>query len=215
MTNKTLTREVTLEEMKDKFLIQRDLLSDHAKGFERLRVDCELNHGIQKYGIIGDKWIAKPWGLDGLVLHMNYDERSKIGWYGMQCRFRLWHDVVVRLVSTESRIMPYINLHTEFIRADSKEEFLRVMQGSIDSSQIMIPQPYMYELTFRGMSYLVSTNMDNINFYAYFCVMRSGLEMMTMFIDPIELSENDPTGDLRCKITLGEEGLGYGILKAN
>lgn len=214
MANKILTGEVTLEEMKDKFLIQRDVLSDHMKGFERLRVDCELNHGIRKCEI-GDVWEAKPWGLDGLYLYMNYDERSKIGWYDMQCRFRLWHDVVVRLVSTESRIMPYINLHTEVIEANSKKEFLRVMQESIDSSQIMILQPYMYKLTFRDMTYLVSTNMNEINFYAHFCVIRPSLEMMIMFIEPIELSENDPTGDLICKITLGEERLGYGILKGD
>jgi len=170
MTNEMLSGKVTLEEMKDKFLIQDDILSSGICDFETLsylRRDGELNHGIRECKTGG--WEAKPWGLDGLVLYMNYDEQTKTGWYDVRCRFRLCTDIVVRLISELPIEHSKINLYTEVIEADSKEEFLKIMQESIDSSWLcLMPDINMYDLMFRKMDYHVGLFYDITGLHADF-----------------------------------------------
>ena len=165
MTNEMLSGKVTLEEMKDKFLIQRDILSNYnLEKLKGLRRDGELNHGIRECKTGG--WEARPWGLDGLVLYMNYDEQTKTGWYDVRCRFRLCTDIVVRLISELPIEASKINLYTEVIEADSKEEFLKIMQESIDSSWLYLTSDInTYDLMFRKMNYQVTVFHDITAFH--------------------------------------------------
>lgn len=207
MTNEMLSGRVTLEEMKDKFLIQDDILSSGICDFETLsylRRDGELNHGIRECKTGG--WEAKPWGLDGLVLHMNYDEDIKFGWYDIQCRFRLSGDIVLRLDKKEQKLSPDQVLYSDTIKADSKEEFLRIMQESIDSSYIyLLPGLRRYDIIFRNVCYTVGSIIDEYGFIAYFFIRGIGMTMLgkTISIRPIDCDDKiDIETGITCNISL-------------
>lgn len=168
MATKESIKTLEVEEMKDKFLIQRDVLSNYGlEKLKDLKRGGELNHGIRKCET-GDGWEAKPWGLDGLYLHMDYDEDSKIGWYDIQCRFRLSGNIVVRLVKEEQKLSPDQVLYSDIIEADSEEEFLKTMQDSIDSSEILICRECLYYIIFRNVRYTITSIIDKCDPIIYF-----------------------------------------------
>ncbi len=221
MTNEMLSGKVTLEEMKDKFLIQDDILSSGICDIETLnylRSDGELNHGIRECKTGG--WEARPWGLDGLVLHMNYDEQTKTGWYDVRCRFRLCTDIVLRLISELPIEASKINLYTEVIEADSKEEFLKIMQESIDSSWLYLTSDInMYDLMFRKMNYQVTVFHDITAFHVGFIASELGFVTNgnIISIHPIEPHERDiKEGILLCGfLNVRDERTYQGALIAN
>lgn len=221
MTNEMLSGKVTLEEMKDKFLIQDDILSSGICDFETLsylRRDGELNHGIRECKTGG--WEAKPWGLDGLVLYMNYDEQTKTGWYDVRCRFRLCTDIVLRLISELPIEASKINLYTEVIEADSKEEFLKIMQESIDSSWLcLMPDINRYDLMFRKMDYHVGLFYDTTGLHADFIAGEFGFGPNGNIISiyPIKPHERDiKEGILLCGFLNARDERTYqGALIAN
>lgn len=219
MTNEMLSGKVTLEEMKDKFLIQRDILSNYnLEKLKGLRRDGELNHGIRECKTGG--WEAKPWGLDGLVLYMNYDERTKTGWYDVRCRFRLCTDIVLRLISELPIEASKINLYTEVIEADSKEEFLKIMQESIDSSWLYLTSDInTYDLMFRKMNYQVTVFHDITAFHVDFIASELGFVTNGNIISiyPIKPHERDiKEGILLCGFLNARDERTYqGALVAN
>lgn len=218
MTNEMLSGKVTLEEMKDKFLIQKDILPGYnLEKLKGLRRDGELNHGIRECKTGG--WEAKPWGLDGLVLYMNYDEQTKTGWYEVQCRFRLSGDIVLRLVGVEVRV-GRSSIYTEVIEADSKEEFLKIMQESIDSSWLYLPPDInMYNITFREMNYEVGVFYDEVGLHADFSASGFGGDRNgnIISINPIVVTTSvAQEGIILCGFLCGRDERTYqGALIAN
>lgn len=160
--------EVTLEEMKDKFLIQmNDLFHVPDEIYVRKKT---LNYGITKkddHGILGTRFDALPWGLDGLWLYMEYNTQINRGVYYIYPRFRLCGETVVTFVSMSDQIFG-VNaiLNKEIIEAESINEFLSIMQECIDNSSIqLMPEMNRYDLTFMGSTYSVSENVNEDGCY--------------------------------------------------
>lgn len=200
-----------VSEVADKFLIPKDDLY-HVPS-EVYVEEKRLNHGplFECYS-----WYkvcrAYPWGLDGLSLRAVYDRDNKVGYYVIRPRFRLCGGIVATYLSykdfnDEVQSQPDITLHLESIIADSEDQFLRIIQDSINTSTIQInPDLNQYDLTFRGRRYRVTLDVDEKGCYASFATWKLGDSLVGNWIVVRPVSyDNCEASTVECAVTINRK----------
>ena len=200
-----------VSEVADKFLIPEDDLY-HVPS-EVYVEKKRLNHGplferYSQYKVCH----AYPWGLDGLSLITVYDRDNKVGYYVIRPRFRLYGGIVATYLSyknfnDEEQNQPNITLHLESFIADSEDQFLRIIQDSINTSTIQInPDLNRYDLTFRGRKYRVTLDVDEKGCYASFATWKLGDSLVGNWIvvRPVSYDICEPS-TVECAVTINRK----------